>query len=141
MRAHGTKVLLYPFAMLLVFVLGAVVHELLHGLTWALFCRRGIKSVRYGVHWKYLTPYCHCQERLRLVPYALGGAMPGFVLGLLPAIGGMLIGNLWVFLFGLLFTLAASGDLLVLNMLRQARPDDLVQDHPQEVGCILYRKV
>lgn len=139
-REHGVRTLFYPFLMLLVFVLGAVVHELLHGLTWAVFCKRGLKSISYGVHWRYLTPYCHCREMLPLRPYLLGGIMPGLVMGLLPALAGLLTGHLVLFLFGLLFSLAASGDLLVLYMLRHARATDLVQDHPEKMGCFVYRR-
>lgn len=135
---HGTRTLFYPFLMLLVFILGAVVHELLHGLTWAVFCRNGLKSIRYGVHWRYLTPYCHCREMLPLRPYVLGGLMPGLVMGVLPALVGMITGQLLLFLFGLLFTLAASGDLLMLYMLRHSKATDLVQDHPDKMGCIVY---
>ncbi|TPE41072.1 DUF3267 domain-containing protein [Pontibacter mangrovi] len=137
---HGVYTLFYPFLMLLVFVAGAVVHELLHGLTWAVFCQQGLKSITYGVHWRYLTPYCHCGEVLPLRPYLLGGMMPGLVMGLLPALAGLATGQLLLFLFGLIFSLAASGDLLVLWMLRRARKTDLVQDHPEKIGCILLRK-
>lgn len=136
----GAVVLFYPFLMLLVFVLGAVVHELLHGLTWAVFCKRGTKSITYGVHWRYLTPYCHCQEMLPLLPYVLGGMMPGLLMGLLPAMVGMASGNLLLFLFGLFFSIAAAGDLLVLWMLRHARPSDLVLDHPEKIGCYVFRR-
>ncbi|WP_276496835.1 DUF3267 domain-containing protein [Pontibacter litorisediminis] len=139
-REQGVQVLFYPFLMLLVFVLGAVVHELLHGLTWAVFCRHGVKSIKYGVHWRYLTPYCHCQEVLPLRPYVLGGIMPGLVMGLLPAVAGMATGNLLLFLFGLFFSIAASGDLLVLWMLRHAKPSDFVQDHPEKIGCYVFSR-
>ncbi|AKD05418.1 hypothetical protein PKOR_00435 [Pontibacter korlensis] len=138
---HGSKTLFYPFLMMLVFVLGAVVHELLHGLTWAAFCKRGVKSIKYGVHWSYLTPYCHCQEMLPLRPYILGGIMPGLMMGLLPALAGLALGNMLLFLFGLFFSIAASGDLLVLWMLRHTKSTDRVQDHPEKIGCYLYRKV
>ncbi|WP_299758362.1 DUF3267 domain-containing protein [uncultured Pontibacter sp.] len=140
-REHGVYTLFYPFLMLLVFVLGAVVHELLHGLTWSVFCKRGVKSISYGVHWRYLTPYCHCQEVLPLHAYILGGIMPGLVMGLLPAGAGILTGNLLLFLFGLFFSVAASGDLLVLWMLRHANATDLIQDHPEKIGCYVFREV
>ncbi|HEY4652011.1 MAG TPA: DUF3267 domain-containing protein, partial [Pontibacter sp.] len=115
--------------------------ELLHGLTWALFCKNGLKSIKYGVHWKMLTPYCHCKEVLPLRAYRLGGMMPGLVMGILPTIGGLLLGYLPVFAFGLLFTVAAGGDALILWMLRKAGRQDLVQDHPDQIGCYLYRKL
>lgn len=137
---YGSRILFLPLLMLLVFIPGAVLHELLHGLTWAAFCKRGIKSIKYGVHWKALTPYCHCEEVLPLRPYILGGMMPGIVMGILPAVAGIIWGNPWVFFFGLFFTLAAAGDMLVLWMLRHCRASDLVQDHPEKVGCYVLRK-
>ncbi|GGG21825.1 hypothetical protein GCM10011323_27220 [Pontibacter amylolyticus] len=134
--------LISPMIMLLVFVLGAVVHELLHGLTWAVFCKNGLKSIKYGVHWKVLTPYCHCKEVLPLRHYAIGGMMPGLVMGLLPALAGIAMGHFLLFLFGLFFSIAAAGDLLILWMLRHQHSSDLVQDHPDKIGCyVLSTKV
>ena len=43
-------------------IIGIVVHELIHGLTWACFAKNGWKSISFGVWWKVLTPYCHCNE-------------------------------------------------------------------------------
>ncbi|WP_018479646.1 DUF3267 domain-containing protein [Pontibacter roseus] len=124
-----------------VFVVGAVVHELLHGFTWAIFCKNGLKSIRYGVHWKALTPYCHCTEVLPLKQYAMGGMMPGLVMGLLPALAGIVTGHFLLFLFGLFFSMAAAGDLLILWMLRHQRTTDLVQDHPEKIGCYVLTPV
>ncbi|MER2996982.1 DUF3267 domain-containing protein [Pontibacter populi] len=137
-QANKMSVFFYP---LLLFIPGAVVHELLHGLTWAVFCKKGLKSIKYGVHWQMLTPYCHCKEMLPLRAYILGGLMPGLVLGILPTIAGLVLGNIYLFAFGLLFTVAAGGDALILWMLRNAKKQDLVQDHPDLIGCIVYRKV
>ncbi|PKV63197.1 putative zincin peptidase [Pontibacter ramchanderi] len=133
--------LLSPFVLLLVFVVGAAVHELLHGLTWAAFCRDGFRSIKFGVHWKMLTPYCHCKEVLPLRHYALGGMMPGLVMGLLPALAGIAMGHFLLFLFGLFFSMAAAGDLLILWMLRHQQSSDLVQDHPDKIGCYVLTKV
>ena len=35
---------------------GMVVHELIHGLTWAYFAKKGFKSIRFGIFWEMLTP-------------------------------------------------------------------------------------
>jgi hypothetical protein len=136
-QTHRDLMMLSPLVMLGVFVLGAVVHELLHGLTWAVFCRNGLKSISYGVYWKVLTPYCHCKEVLPLRQYAIGGMMPGLVMGLLPALAGMATGHFLLFLFGLFFSMAAAGDLLILWMLRHRQASDLVQDHPDKIGCFV----
>ena len=134
-ETQQSLLLLSPLVMLLVFIVGAVAHELLHGLTWAAFCQNGLKSIKYGVHWKVLTPYCHCKEVLPLKHYAIGGMMPGLVMGLLPALAGIATGHFLLFLFGLFFSIAAAGDLLILWMLRHQRSSDLVQDHPDKIGC------
>jgi hypothetical protein len=136
-RVHRDLLLISPMLMLVVFVLGAVVHELLHGLTWAIFCRNGLKSIKYGVYWKMLTPYCHCKEVLPLKHYVIGGMMPGLVMGLLPALAGIVMGHFLLFLFGLFFSMAAAGDLLILWMLRHQHASDLVQDHPDKIGCFV----
>ena len=47
---------------LIAFFAGIVVHELLHGITWACYAKSGWKSISFGVMWKLLTPYCHCNE-------------------------------------------------------------------------------
>ena len=136
-QTHRDLMMLSPLLMLVVFVVGAVVHELLHGLTWAVFCRNGLRSISYGVYWKVLTPYCHCKEVLPLKHYAIGGMMPGLVMGLLPALAGMAMGHFLLFLFGLFFSMAAAGDLLILWMLRHRKATDLVQDHPDKIGCFV----
>ncbi|MBD1396977.1 DUF3267 domain-containing protein [Pontibacter sp. JH31] len=133
-QTHRTLLMFSPLVMMGVFVLGAVVHELLHGLTWAAFCENGLKSIQYGVYWKVLTPYCHCKEVLPLKHYAIGGMMPGLVMGFLPALAGIATGHFLLFLFGLFFSMAAAGDLLILWMLRHQHSTDLIQDHPDKIG-------
>ncbi len=61
-----------------------------------------------------------------------------FVLGLFPFVLALLLGNFSILLFSILFTVAASGDFLMLYMLRIAKPNQYVQDHPSEVGFYLY---
>ena len=120
-------------------ILGAVIHELIHGLTWSLFARTGFKSIRFGIIWKAMTPYCHCSEPLRVREYVIGGAMPGIILGILPLVFGIGTGNFFVFTFGLLFAMAAGGDLLIINMLRKESGHSFVQDHPSKIGCFIFR--
>lgn len=115
-----------------IFLGGIVVHELLHGITWAYFAPQHFKSIKFGV--KMLTPYCHCKTPLKVKHYRLGGAMPLFVMGLLPALVGIVFGDGAILLFGVLFTLAAGGDILILYMMRKLDKDIYVSDHPSKVG-------
>ena len=66
--------------------------------------------------------------------------MPSIILGLLPAIVAIYIGNFGLLLFGIFFTMAACGDFLVINLLRKENMKSFVQDHPSEAGCYIYRK-
>lgn len=129
----------FALVVLILFV-GIVLHELIHGITWARYASRGFKSIKFGVLWKMLTPYCHCKEPLMVKHYINGGITPAIFLGLIPAIISILIGNLGLLIFGIFFTMAAGGDFLIINLLRKEKMDTLVEDHPSEAGCFVYRK-
>lgn len=47
-------------------IIGIVVHELIHGITWACYAPSGWKSISFGVMWKMLTPYCRCDAPVLL---------------------------------------------------------------------------
>ena len=124
-----------------VMIIGIILHELIHGITWAIFAKDGFKSIKFGILWKMLTPYCHCKEPLKVKHYIIGAVMPAIILGQIPAIIAIIIGNLWLLFFGIFFTVAAAGDFLIINLISKENKDDLVQDHPSEAGCYIYRKI
>ena len=74
-------------------IVAIVVHELIHGLTWATFAPRGLRSIKFGIMKKYLNPYCHCSDPLPRNGYVLGCLMPGIATGLIPAIVALAIGS------------------------------------------------
>lgn len=119
-------------------IVGIAVHELIHGITWACFARRGWKSISFGIIWKYLTPYCHCDEPMRIRPYQLACLMPCFVLGVVPAVVALIIGNLPLLIFGIFFIAAAAGDIWMAWLLSREWPHCLVLDHPSEAGFYIY---
>lgn len=131
---------LMGFGLLLVFSLGIVLHELTHGIVWSRFTSNGFKSIRFGVLWKMLTPYCHCKEPLKVKEYIIGALMPAIILGFIPGIIAIIIGNFGLLVFGIIFTTAAGGDFMIINLLKNEDKDDYVQDHPSEAGCFIYRK-
>lgn len=133
----GSGALMY----LLIIIFGTVMHELIHGLTWSRFTEKGFQSIKFGVLWKMLTPYCHCKEPLRVKHYIFGGITPAIILGIVPAIISIVIGNLGLLAFGMFLTLGACGDFLIVNLLRKENMEDWVQDHPSEAGCFIYRKI
>lgn len=119
-------------------VVGIVVHELIHGVTWACFTKGGWKSIRFGVMWKMLTPYCHCNEPMRPRPYILGALMPLLVLGILPAVVSLCIGSLPLLFWGIIFISAAAGDIWMAGLLMKESPDCMVLDHPSEAGFYVF---
>lgn len=127
-------------SILLVMVFGIIIHELIHGITWARYTKNGYKSIKYGVLWKMLTPYCHCKEPLLVKQYIIGAITPGIILGLFPAIYSILTGNIGFLIFGIMFTIAALGDLLIINLLRKENMNSFVLDHPSEAGCFIFIK-
>jgi hypothetical protein len=94
---------LVGFIVLIALTIGIILHEL-HGITWAKYTKDGFKSIRFGVLWKFLTPYCHCKEPL-VKHYIIGGIMPAIVLGLFLLYYPLSLAMYFVN-FGIFFTMA-----------------------------------
>jgi hypothetical protein len=120
-----------------VLILGIPLHELLHAIGWSVFGQIPFRDVKFGVLWKALTPYAHLKNPIMASAYRAGTVSPFLLMGFFPYLLGVVAGNSWVGNFGLLFILAAGGDLLVIWTLRGVRRDVLVLDHPSRVGCIV----
>jgi len=125
----------------LVLIAGTILHELIHGITWSRYTDKGFKSIKFGILWKMLTPYCHCEEPLTVRQYMIGGIMPAIILGIIPALVSIAIGSPGLLVFGIFFTMAAGGDFMIINLLRKENRNNLVEDHPSEAGCFIYRKI
>jgi hypothetical protein len=78
----------------LIALTGIILHELIHGITWAKYTKDGFKSIRFGVLWKFLTPYCHCKEPL-LVKHYIIGDYASYCLGAFPALLSFITGNVF----------------------------------------------
>lgn len=127
------------FLVLLAVIISIPIHELLHGIGWSLSCKEGFKSVRFGVMWSKLTPYCSCKEPLKLNQYLIGAALPLLVLGILPSLVAVLIGNPYLLSFGALSIICAGGDMLICLEMRKY-PGAIFLDHPSECGFFAFTK-
>ncbi len=125
---------------ILLFIVGIVVHELIHGLFFGLFAKGGFRSIKFGVLWKHLTPYCHCSEPLKLKHYMIGALMPGILMGFIPVVVSLFNGSLMWLILGVVFISAAAGDFMVVWILRKDNIENYVEDHPSEPGCFIYRE-
>lgn len=122
----------------LIVVVSIVLHEFIHGFTWVVFGEKPFSAVHFGVQWKVLTPFAHLKEPIEVRVYRAGGFMPGFVLGILPFFLSLVTGNGGLLWFGVLQTAAASGDWLILWLLRNVKSDSMVEDHPSRAGCYVF---
>lgn len=131
------RVLIYTIVAL---VAGVVLHELIHGITWSFFTRHGFRSIRFGIMSKALTPYCHCKEPLSKNQYILGAIMPSILLGVIPGIWAIAMGNAVALYWGVFFTIAAVGDFMIISLIRKEARNVFILDHPTEAGCYVFRR-
>lgn len=128
---------------LLVMLLLTAVHEGIHALTWAMFGKDYWKSIRFGVIWKALTPYCTCLRPAKRGQYILGAAMPTLVLGIGLTAAAALTGVYWVFILALAMIFGGGGDFtIILKILlhRQCGKEAVYYDHPYECGVVVFEK-
>lgn len=124
--------------LIIVMLIGIFIHEAIHGITWALFVKKGLRAIKLGVMWKPFMPYCHCKGYLKVKHYIAGAIMPAIVLGFTPILWAFITGNTFFILLGAYFTLAASGDFYIIYLLRNESTNNYVRDHETEPGCIVY---
>jgi hypothetical protein len=99
------------------------------------FGQTRFSAIKFGFQWKSLTPYAHLREPVEVNAYRAGAFMPGFLLGILPYLLSLGLGDGNLFWFSLIHTAGASGDWLILWLIRNVRPGTQVQDHPTHAGC------
>ena len=124
---------------ILFFIIGIVLHELIHGFTWLLFIKWRVRNIRFGIMWKYFTPYCHCKVPLKVKHYIIGAVMPAIILGVIPTIVAFLTGSIMLFCLGINFIVAASGDFLITYILINEKGNSYILDHASLPGCTVYR--
>ena len=135
---HGTEDLKLagnPTLLITAVLLGIVIHELIHGLSWMIFGRKRFSAIKFGFQWKTFTPYAHLKETVEVNAYRLGAFLPGFILGILPYGVSLILGNGDLFWFSLVHTSAAGGDWLILWLIRDVKAGRQVEDHPTNAGC------
>lgn len=137
---HPLVVIGYCLLYIAVMVIGVVAHELIHGATWAIFAKRGFRSMKFGILKEYHTPYCHCKEPLKVRAYSIGAIMPAVILGFIPSIIAISIGSFGLLLFAIYFTMAAMGDFMIIYLIYKEDKDTWVQDHPSEAGYYLLKE-
>lgn len=121
-------------SLMVAFLVGIIIHELIHGLYWGVFAKEGFRSIKFGVIWKALTPYCHCKEALKVKHYRIGILLPTIILGFLPIILSWITGRYELLIFGIFLTIGGGGDFLIVWMMRKLKKEEMIKDHPYKLG-------
>ena len=119
---------------------GALLHETLHGLSFLVFGKLNIKQIKIGFQWKTITPFAHCKVPVKAKIYRIALIVPALLLGIVPAIIALITGTGWLIIYGIIFTIVGGGDFLTIWIIRKAKKDQLVQDHPHNCGCWVYEE-
>lgn len=119
-------------------LIGILVHEFVHGYTWSRAANIGWKNIKFGFQLKTFTPYAHCTVPMRVKAYRIGAMMPFILLGLLPYFIALWVQAPLMLGFGLFFSFAAIGDIMIWWRIRHLPSTQLVQDHPTKAGVILW---
>ena len=118
---------------------GTYLHELIHATSFRHIGKASKAAVGMGVHWKVLTPYAWCKEPISAAAYRWAAVLPGITLGVIPFVVSLIVAEAWLAVWGVFFTLAASGDFLVLWLIRDLERATWIIDHPSRCGCAIVQ--
>ncbi|WP_343118194.1 DUF3267 domain-containing protein [Romboutsia sp. MSSM.1001216sp_RTP31141st1_F12_RTP31141_220114] len=136
------KSIFQSILLLVIFIGSILVHEFLHGFTWKFFCNNKWKSIKIGVIWDKLTPYCHCKEPLSSKQYMIGLLAPFFILGICMGFVAIILRNPLILFISVLNILASGGDTTIaIKILKYINNKEvLILDHPTELGFVSFEK-
>jgi hypothetical protein len=129
-----------PFLFLICTIAGIFIHEYLHKVGWMTFGKLPSKAIEFGFQLKTLTPYAHALQPMEINAYRWGAVLPFIVLGVIPSIAGIIMGNSIMLLYGVIFIFAAGGDLLILWITRFLQAGTRIEDHPTRAGCFVLEE-
>ena len=138
-KAHLSEIggLSFYIMFLAIIAVSVVVHELLHGIGWAISSGKGWTVVRFNIN--AMMPSCACKVALKKETYLIGVLAPFVFLGL----GSILFVFVYPGTVSLLTMMvnfvAAGADLLIaFHVLKEK--SCLIADHPTEAGYIAFYK-
>lgn len=138
-RAHLLDVggLSFYILFIAIIAVSVVVHELLHGLGWAIASGKGWNIVRFNIN--AMMPSCACKAALKKEAYLTGVLTPFVVLGLGSVLFVLIYPGTLSLLTMIVNFIAAGADLIIaVNVLKEG--DSLIADHPTQAGYIAFYK-
>lgn len=138
-RAHLSEIggLSFYIMFIVIIAVSVVLHELLHGIGWAISSGKGWKVVRFNIN--AMMPSCACKVALKKKSYLIGVLAPLAVLGLGSILFVFVYPGTVSLLAMMVNFIAAGADLLIaFNVLKEG--NCLIVDHPTEAGYIAFCK-
>jgi len=117
-----------------IFIIGILLHELIHGVAFSFFCKNGFKSITFGYSKKDMVLFTHCKEPLNRIGFWIGSLSPLILLGLIPAVVGILLGRIDFIVFGFIFSSISVGDIYIVINTRWLSNRATVIDDPDSIG-------
>lgn len=121
---------------LFAFMVLTIIHELIHGFFFGIYATGGFKTVKFGINWKAMAPYCHCSEPIKVKNYRIAILMPTVFVGFIPLIIGFIVGEINIVAVSTFMIIGGIGDFIALWMLKDFKKDTLVLDHPNKMGFL-----
>ena len=120
---------------IVIIAISVVIHELLHGVGWAVASGKGWNVVRFNIN--AMMPSCACKVALEKKSYLFGVLTPFVVLGFGSVFFIFIYPGTVSFLTMLVNFISAGADLIIAcNVLKER--DVLIADHPKEAGYIAF---
>ena len=137
----GLQIINIAFAFIILLI-GFVIHEIIHGVFYAIYAKKGFKSIKLGVKLKYGVAYCICNELIQIKKVIIALIMPTIFIGFIPAILSLIIGSYFLLFYGILFIMGGAGDFLVIiRFLKEDKKDYFLDLFGPEKFGYIYRKI
>lgn len=133
------------FWYLLSFFVFIVVHELLHGITFAVGTKKGFKSIKFGVVLRSGVAYCISLVPVKVSRARLSLMMPIYLVCLPLYIYGVVVSDELIAILAVLFASGSVGDFYYMWKLRHTNKDlYMYEEMPTktgyEIGYLLFEK-
>ncbi len=115
-------------------IFGIILHELIHAFFFMILSKNSFKSIQFGFKKKPLLFYVHCKDSLNIHAFRTGIIMPGLMIGFIPTVIGLIYGNIYLTVYGIIFTSGAAGDIMVFLATKGLRQSQKIRDLPNRMG-------
>ena len=109
-------------------------NDVITGIYWSKHTEVKLKVTVRGPFLRFL----YCSKPLRIKPYITGMALPAVIMGAIPAITGIIFGNILVVAMGVLFIANGTAVFMVMYLLRKEGKNSWVKDMDTAAGFTLY---